>query len=522
MQPIDHLLRTASATPARIALQAAGESLTYGELTQKVLALAAAFQALDPTPGSRVGICAGNSVQHVLALLATLAAGKCWVPLNPRASVHERARIVDFTEPSILVLEDSTHGQSSTITPGTRVIACGPQASGPDSIAALLCAWRGHVPLRVQRELGETQAIKFTGGTTGAPKGVMQSLRSWNTTVVSILTAMQLRDDERYLAVASITHGTSTFLLPVFARGGAIVLADSTRPRALLDQLERERITAVFMPPTLIYDLLDEPGVRERDWSALRHLIYAAAPMRADRIAQAIEAFGTLETSFGQTEAPGIIAFLPAGELRDPARHGSVGRATCLTELAIMGRDGKVLPAGETGEIVVRGDLVMSGYWRQPGKTAEALADGWLHTGDGGYLDAQGYLYLKDRLRDVIITGGFNVYPSDVENALGAHPAVCRCAVLGMDDPRWGEAVHAAVQLHPGATTNAAELQAFVKERLGSVQAPKRIHFVETLPLTANGKVSKLEVRTRLAASTSDYASNYASYDPQGKEPLSS
>ncbi|QYY32770.1 AMP-binding protein [Cupriavidus pinatubonensis] len=502
MQPIDFLLRTASAFPHRIALEADDVSMTYGELARQVSALAAAFQDIDPVPGSRVAICAGNSVPHVVALMAVLAAGKTWVPLNPRSAGPELARIIDFTTPSILVFDEAHREQACYAVPaGARRLVCGTSSAEPNSVAGLLVAWQGRVPRRQSRDLSDIQAIKFTGGTTGAPKGVMQSLRAWNATVVSILTAMQLQDDERYLAVASITHGTSTFLLPVFACGGTIVLASSTRPKSVLDQLESGRITATFMPPTLIYDLLDEPGVATRDWSQLRHMVYAAAPMRADRIAQAIEVFGTLETSFGQTEAPAVIAFMPSIELRNSERHGSVGRATPLTEIGIMAPDGRLLPPGETGEIVVRGDLLMSGYWRQPEKTAETIVDGWLHTGDGGYLDREGFLYLKDRLRDVVISGGFNVYPTDVENALGKHPAVCRCAVFGVADPRWGEAVHAAVQLRPGTEVSADTLRGVVRARLGPVQTPKQIHFLDSLPLTANGKVSKQALRDQLANS---------------------
>lgn len=501
MQPIDFLLRTASACPQRIALEADDVSVTYGELARQVSALAAAFQDIDPVPGSRVAICSGNSVPHVIALMATLAAGKTWVPLNPRSAGPELARIIEFTTPSILVFDEAHREQACYTAPaGTRRLVCGTHSHEPDSVERLLAAGQGRVPRRQSRDLSEIQAIKFTGGTTGAPKGVMQSLRAWNATVVSILTAMQLRDDERYLAVASITHGTSTFLLPVFACGGTIVLASSTKPKSVLDQLESGRITATFMPPTLIYDLLDESGVAERDWSHLRHLVYAAAPMRADRIAQAIKVFGTLETSFGQTEAPAVIAYMPAADLRNPVRHGSVGRASPLTEIGIMAPDGRLLPPGEAGEIVVRGDLLMSGYWRLPEKTAETIVDGWLHTGDGGYLDPGGFLYLKDRLRDMVISGGFNVYPTDVENALGEHPAVCRCAVFGVDDPRWGEAVHAAVQLRPGTDVSSDTLRAIVRARLGPVQTPKQIHFLDNLPVTANGKVSKQALRDQLTS----------------------
>jgi len=181
-------------------------------------------------------------------------------------------------------------------------------------------------------------------------------------------------EHERYLAVAPLTHGTSTFLLPVLGSGGTLVLSSSTRPREVLDTLEHERITSVFMPPTLIYAILDDETVRHRDWSALRHFIYSAAPMRSDKILEAQAVFGTVETSYGQTEAPAIIAALSPADARDPDVLQSVGRAGLLTEIAIVDAQGRFLPAGQSGEIAVRGDLVMSGYWRQPDKTAEVLA----------------------------------------------------------------------------------------------------------------------------------------------------
>lgn len=502
MRPIDFLLRSALRFPEKIAITGPEGSVSYRELVIRVEALAIAFQQLAPEPRARIAICAGNHMAHVVALFATLLAGKIWVPLNPRAGQQELTRIADFTQASIVVIEDALAGKLAAYRGPTirytPAIALPGQPASACELTALMAHHRGSQPKAVHHDASEIQAIKFTGGTTGMPKGVMQSYRCWNTTIVSLMHAMGLDENERYLAVASITHGTSTFLLPVLGSGGSIVLPTSTQPRDVLDLLERERVTAVFMPPTLIYSLLEDETVRQRDWSALRHFVYAAAPMRVDKITEARQVFGTIETGYGQTEAPAIISFLSAEEARDPRNLQSVGRAGLLTEIAIMDEHGQPLPPGQTGEVVVRGDLVMSGYWLQPEKTAETLRDGWLHTGDGGYLDERGYLFLKDRVRDVIITGGFNVYPTDVENVLGQHQAVYDCAVIGIDDDKWGEAVHAAVQLCEGASATEVELIAWVRSQLDPVKTPKAIHFLDALPRTANGKVSKKDARQHI------------------------
>jgi len=499
MRPIDFLLRSARRHPDKIAVSGPEGEIGYAELLARTEALATAFQALVPDPRGRIAICAGNHISHVVALFATLLAGRIWVPLNPRAGQAELGRIVEFTEAALVVAEAGLEDKVAGTT--ARRIRYVPQDAAHAAqgtaceLGALVAEYRGRKPEAVRHDLGETQAIKFTGGTTGAPKGVMQSYRAWNTTIVSIMHAMRLDENERYLAVASITHGTSTFLLPVLGCGGTVLLPTSTRPRDVLDQLEHDRVTAVFMPPTLIYSLLEDETARTRDWSALRHFVYAAAPMRRDKIVEAQQVFGHVETGYGQTEAPAIISYMPVQDLLDARNLDSVGRAALMTEIAIMDADGRLLPTGETGEVVVRGDLVMSGYWKQPEKTAETFHDGWLRTGDGGYLDERGFLFLKDRVRDMIITGGFNVYPTDVENALGQHPAVYDCAVIGIDDDKWGEAVHAAVQLRAGGHATQEELVAWVRARLDPVKTPKAVHFFEQLPRTANGKVSKKDAR---------------------------
>jgi acyl-CoA synthetase (AMP-forming)/AMP-acid ligase II len=218
--------------------------------------------------------------------------------------------------------------------------------------------------------------------------------------------------------------------------------------------------------------------------------------MPPEKIRRVKDFFGdVLCTSYGQTEAPQILTVMLPDDFEDPGNGASVGRATWFNDLAIMAPNGKLLPRGEIGEVVAKGGLVMTGYWRLPEKTNETLIDGWLHTGDRGFIDKRGYLYLKDRLKDMVITGGFNVYPSDVENALGQHPAVLECSVFGIPDENWGEAVHAAIQLHTGMDSTEAELKAFVRARLGPVQTPKRIFFLKKLPKSAVGKVLKTTLR---------------------------
>ncbi len=492
MRPIDFFFRAAQQYPQRIALDSPAATFTYARLSDQVQALAHALQAMDPAPLSRVAICASNSAAHIIALLATLAADKVWVPLNYRTSAAEISRIIDATSPSIVIVD--ALGDPLVDSGAAQRISL--DESGPASLASLIAQHAGHSPVRHELSRDEPQAIKFTGGTTGLPKGVMQPRRAWNTVIINQINGWGLTQDDRYVVAAPVTHGTSTYLLPMLAQGGALVLLDAVNPASITAAFRERGGTLTFMPPTLIYMIMAQAGVNRSDFPALRALIYGGAPMPAEKISQVRAFFGpVLGTTYGQTEAPQLVTMMRPADFADAARHGAVGRATWLSDLNIVAPDGRVLPAGEIGEVVVSGDLVMTGYWRRPELTAQTLVKGWLHTGDLGMLDDDGYLYLKDRLRDVIITGGFNVYPVDVENTLSQHPAVYESSVYGVPDEKWGEAVQAAVQLHDGANATTDELMSFVKTRLGPVQTPKRIHLFPSLPRSSVGKVLKNAVR---------------------------
>ncbi|MBO9678761.1 MAG: AMP-binding protein [Acidovorax sp.] len=487
MFPIDFFWRAAQRWPDRIAIDAPEGAIRYDALAARVAALAAGFTAIDPAPQSRVGICAGNSAGHIAALLAVLACGKVWVPLNPKSTRPEIRRIIDATEPSILVL-DAACADLLEGAPGARVLT--------EGLADLAATHAGAQRPVIDLPDDATQAIKFTGGTTGAPKGVMQPYRAWMANIANQIHAWGFDEHERYIVAAPITHGTSTYLLPILAQGGCHVVLAGAGAEAVRAAFRERGGTVCFMPPTLVYMLMALPGASRADFPRLRRLIYGGAPMPPEKIREVRAFFGpVLGTTYGQTEAPQILTVLRPEDFEDERNLAAVGRTTWFSDVAIMAPDGRLLPPGEVGEVVARGDLLMTGYWRLPDKTAETLVDGWLHTGDRGLIDERGYLYLKDRLKDMVITGGFNVYPVDVENALGQHPAVHECAVFGLPDDKWGETVQAAVQLRPGQQATEAELIAFVRERLGPVQTPKRIHFHESLPRSPVGKVLKSAVR---------------------------
>jgi acyl-CoA synthetase (AMP-forming)/AMP-acid ligase II len=460
-------------------------------------ALAAAFQSIDARPRSRVGICARNSREHLLALLATYAAGKVWVPLNPRNGRAELDAMIAVTRPALLVADESCIDRFS---PTGALIVLGKTDRSPTTelptVTSLIASRMGDTPRRFELRDEDEQIIKFSGGSTGKPKAVVQSVRVLNSQARGLLDAFEFDDTDVNLIAAPLTHGASCFVLPIFAAGGSHVLLEDPRPLSILDAFESYGVTTTYAPPTLIYGLLAEPSARGREFPALRHVIYSAAPMSPDRIREAQRVLGpVIETAYGQVEAPQIITSLRASELELEENLASVGRPSDVARVEIMDSDGAILPRGATGEIVVGGPLLMTGYLGRPELTAQTIVDGWLRTGDLGMIDERGFLFIRGRLREVINTGGFKVYPGDVELALVRHPAVAECCVFGVEDEKWGEAVHAAVRLMPGAHATADELIDFTKRELDSIKAPKQIYFLDELPRNPAGKVSRSAVK---------------------------
>jgi acyl-CoA synthetase (AMP-forming)/AMP-acid ligase II len=347
--------------------------------------------------------------------------------------------------------------------------------------------------------------IAGTGGTTGRPKGVMLTGRNLET--MSALTLMGYPFDGRptYLALAPLTHAAGVLCLPVMTLGGRIVILPKPDIGAFLEAIERRGVTHTFLPPTLIYMLLAHERLATTKLDSLQCFWYGAAPISAARLEEALVKIGPVMAQlFGQTEAPMMISMMhPRDHFNADgsiarARLSSAGRPGPLVQVATMDGEGRLLARGETGEIVVRSSLVMAGYYKDADATGEASRHGWHHTGDIGYLDADNFLHIVDRAKDMIISGGFNVYSVEVEQALMQHPDVQDSAVVGLPDEKWGERVVAVLQLLPGRSVDPAEIQAFAKARIGSVKAPKQVEIWPDLPRSKVGKVMKRDVRAEL------------------------
>lgn len=490
--PIDLFYRQAARTPDHPAVEFGADRRTYAELLARASALAAGLQALDPTPGSRVGICCFNHVEHIVAWLAVLAAGKVWVPLYPKNKATEIGEAVSFTEMSIVIAD--AHSRHLVEGAGARVIVADPKG-GADTTGDLVRRHEGEKPRFHSMPLDATQAIKFTGGSTGKPKGVMQPYRAWNTNIITQILAWGLKAGDRLLAPAPITHGTSTYIMPTLASGGTLVLRDQPRPEQVLEALVEERIATTFLPPTVIYMMMQLPQARGARFEHLRNLVYGAGPMRPEAIAEAQAVFGdVIASTYGQTEAPQIATMISPKDLARPEKRASVGRETFLTRVAVMDQEGNVLPQGELGEIVIRGDLLMTGYWRQPDKTAETIIDGWLHTGDLGHLDADGFVFVTGRLKELIIKGGENIAPREIDEALLKHPAVLEAAAVGVPDENYGQEIVACVVTRPQQRCSEGELRDYCLGVLGAYKTPREFRFVDELPKGPSGKVQRLKL----------------------------
>lgn len=493
MFPIDFVRRTARYTPDAPAASDGQTTWTYRQMLAEVDAMAAALQTLAGTKRPKVAVCGNNTLGHFATVLAVHAAGGILVPINARNSASDAQAQIARAEPDMIYTEPKTAG----LFAGADVpVIGGAPGVGDYDASELRQSFAGQTPHWPDVTLDDTNGLKFTGGTSGVPKAVEQSFRCVSTLVTTMMMEFGFDAGDRHLCVAPISHGAGTFMIPILATGGVNRLVPNPAPEIVLDLLETGEGTTTFIPPTLIYAIMDAAGDRRPAFADLRHLIYGAAGMPPEKVREARAFFrDKLEVVYGQTEMPVVMSIMTARDLADDRRLASSGRITPGIQVEVMDPQGRILSPGETGEIVGRGPLMMKGYYGMPEETARTVVDGWLHTGDVGYLDDQGFLYIKDRLRDVIITGGFNVYPIEVEDVLFQHPAIREAVVFGIDDEKWGERVEAAVELHPGMTTDENAVIAYVKERIGSVKAPKRVHISDDLPRSPIGKVLRKDAK---------------------------
>jgi len=510
---IDFFDRGWRINPGRTAYIQDDREYSFDEVGELSCRIANGLIAEGFGPEAKGAVWAGNDVTAWACTLGLWRAGMCWIPVGARSPAAENHFILDGFDCEALFFQKEfapvVAGLRPTL-PKVKAWICidgeAPEVTGSRSLQA----WVAEQPTTrpyVQVDLDDVVVVSATGGTTGAPKGVMNTHRSTQTFCAHFMIGCPYPADVPpvNLAAAPITHTAGLLSLPCTARGGTVVVLTKPDPALLLAAIQKHRVTEFFLPPTVIYRLLDVPDLnRKVNFSSLKYFLYGAAPMSVEKLKRAIEIFGpVMMGGYGQTEAPTSISFLTpgehfvAGQVAPDERLSSVGRPNPLVRVEIMNDANEILPPGATGEICVRGDLVMKGYYKAPEKTAETIVDGWLHTGDIGHLDADGYLHITDRKKDMIITGGFNVYPSEVEQVIWSHPAVQDCAVIGVPDAHWGEAVKAVVELNAGQQVGADELIALCKDRLGSVKAPKSVEFVDSLPRSPVGKVLKKDLRAK-------------------------
>lgn len=500
------ILQSLAADPDRRAIVTAdGTEVTSGDFAAATYRLAHELIARGAAPGTTVTLLTGNTPEALGARYAAALAGARVVNLYDGMSTPVLAEITASVDTTVLLVDAERYAEAPELLPlidVPTVLTLGPgpvdgrtPAIGEDVVAA--SAHRPAEPPDVRVGPDDDLSIRHTGGTTGIPKGIVSLHGPYRRVFDAPVVSDPADGPPRLLAATPLAHLAGVLADLVLQRGGTVVLQRSFDPGAVLAAVERERITDFWVLPPLLHQLLDHPAIGRTDLSSLRQILYGGSAASPTRIREALKVFGpVLVGLYGMSEAQ-LISVLTPQEHERIGRDGRVpvGRPVQGVEVAIRSLDGTDLPTGEQGEIHLRSDTVMAGYWKRPDLTAAVLRDGWLNTGDIGYFDQDGYLYLSDRVKDLIIVVGGHVYPSEVEDLLLTHPTVARCAVFGVRDDQEAEHVHVAVVPAPGQRPDLDELRDFVTERKGRIFAPEVLHLVDEIPLTPVGKPDKKRLR---------------------------
>jgi acyl-CoA synthetase (AMP-forming)/AMP-acid ligase II len=488
----------------RTAVVDGDRSLTFAETNRRANKLANALVALSPVSGGRVSLLMNNRLEYVESDFGIVKAGKVRVAINPRLVDHERLHILDDAAVETLIFDSSfaefATSAATTLPHLANLIAIGDPVRGALSYEDVL-AGASDAALNLPRGAADPNYIMYTSGTSGRPKGATVSDAGRIAGAVNMLIdELDPQPGDAMLHVGSMCHGSGSKVLAYFLRGARNITLPKFEPESFFDTVLKEGVTGTFVVPTMIGMLLEASAGHNVDTGRLRNVTYGGAPITPTRLREAHEAFGNIFVQvYGSCEAPHPVTVLNrpdhlAALAGDSERLTTVGRESTLVETRLVTEDGSDAADDEPGELWVRGPNVMTGYWENPDATEAVFDDGWYKSGDVAVRDEDGFYYIVDRLRDVVISGGLNVYPAEVEAAIGKHPAVRDVAVIGVPDDRWGESVKAIVVLKAGATLDSNDLAVFCGDNLAGYKKPQSFDFVAELPIGSTGKVLKREL----------------------------
>ncbi|NML92682.1 AMP-binding protein [Novosphingobium olei] len=508
LYPVNAVLNALERDRNKPIVELAGEpAWTGGQILDTTSQLTQALIAAGIGNGTRIALLAGNSIEVLLLHNAIGYAGGCLVAMHPMGSADDHLFAIEDANVEVLLYDprkfERRAAELAARTDRLKVVlSLGHGESGQDLLALARQYTPGPLVPPVM-DPGTITRLSYSGGTTGKPKAIPGNPRTGGTALSIMMSEWEWPIEPRVLAVVPLSHAGGSLFGPTLLKHGTMVVLPAFEPGAVLAAIEKYKITCTMLVPTMIYALLDHPDFDKYDLSSLETIFYGASLMSPARLKEGIERLGKVFFQFyGQAEAPMTVSVLRRSEHDpdNPLRLASCGRPVPYVDVALLGDDNQPVPDGEPGEICVRGPLVMDGYLDREEQNRETLAGGWLHTGDVAVKDPDGFLRIVDRKKDMIVTGGFNVFPSEVENVIAQHPAVAQVSVFGIADEKWGEAVWAACVLRPGQTVEDGELIALVREHKGPVQAPKRVVFVDSIPQTAVGKPDKKALRATYAA----------------------
>lgn len=482
-----------------------GECLTVGDVRDSTSQFCQALKSLGLTKGARIGLLSSNRPEVLMVANAIQIMAAIYVPMHPLGGFNDHLHVITDAEIDILIFDAECYSERALSlakqVPTLQLLSFGESDLDRDLIELS----KEFIPTTlVAPQVNDNDILRlgYSGGTTGKPKALASVQRTGLATLSIMMAEWEWPSPLRFLSCTPLSHAGAAMFLPTLLRNGTMIVLPAFEPELVLQTIQDHRINCILLVPTMIYALLDHPRFDDFDLSSLESVFYGASAISPSRLKEAIERIGPVFMQFyGQAEAPMAVTVLRKHEhdINNPLRMASCGRPVPWLHVELLDADNNPVPLGEPGEICIRGPLVMNGYRDNPELTAEAFSGGWLHSGDVAIRDEDGFLRIIDRTKDMIVTGGFNVYPREVEDILAEHQAVSQVAVIGVPHEKWGEAITALVVLREGHTVEASVLMELVTQRKGSYQAPKTIEYIDAIPLTPVGKPDKKALRKRYA-----------------------